>query len=187
MKKKHRYILIAWASLIWGAWLLYLLRPEYFDSENIASLISELGIFLIFIYLILFSVRGFLLLPSTIMIIIGALVFDPATLLILGSLWVLISSSILYFLARYLKFWKEAGKQFGKKKIHKITKKINKHAFAYVTLWSAFPIVPTDLICIVAGATKMPYKKFAAWVLIGTLPFIYAYAILGESLSSYLF
>jgi len=43
----------------------------------------------------------------------------------------------------------------------KLENKLNEHAFSYITIWSIIPIVPTDLICAIAGMSRVSYKTFA--------------------------
>ena len=47
--------------------------------------------------------------------------------------------------------------------------------------WSAFPFVPTDLICYVAGTLRMNFTRFA----LGELPVISLYVWAVDSASSY--
>ena len=51
-----------------------------------------------------------------------------------------------------------------------------------VIAWSFFPLVPTDVICYVAGIVKMPYRYLILGVLIGEVVLIYLYVFYGTGL-----
>lgn len=44
---------------------------------------------------------------------------------------------------------------------------MEKYGFPFVCLWSFLIVVPTDLICYIAGTMKMPFHKFISAVTIG--------------------
>jgi uncharacterized membrane protein YdjX (TVP38/TMEM64 family) len=49
----------------------------------------------------------------------------------------------------------------------KVKKAIEKYGFFAVTLWSFAPVVPTDLICYVAGTVRMSFWRFVLAVTLG--------------------
>ena len=61
-----------------------------------------------------------------------------------------------------------------------------RYSFWIVIGWSFFPLVPTDLICYVAGIAKMSYKKLVAAVVIGELPLVTFYVFAGVELGEWL-
>lgn len=182
MNRNKKYILLLWVFIISFMWSVYFHYPEFFTEESLATFLKQFQGFVIFWYLFLFLIRWITLIPSTVLIIAWTLVFSPPTLIILASIWALWSSSLVYFAAKYLKLGKEAWKQLWKKKIDKFKKRINEHWFVYVTIWSMLPIIPTDIICAIAWASKMRYRNFALWIFLGSLPLISAYAYLWQSL-----
>ena len=52
---------------------------------------------------------------------------------------------------------------------------LRQRGFWIVVGWSAFPFVPTDAICYVAGMLKMPVAKFLVGVAIGEIPIVAFY------------
>lgn len=188
MEKSHKkYILYTWIVVIVLIWSLYLLYPETFSQKSLSAFLIQFNHFVIIIYLLIFTLRGFTLIPSTVLILAGAAIFDPILLIILASIWSLTSSSVVYFFSDFLWITKDVKKKFGKKKIKSYYKKLNQHGFSYVAIWSAIPFVPTDLMCSIAWMSKMSYTQFWLWIFTWSLPLIVAYAYLWESLLSNIF
>ena len=84
----------------------------------------------------------------------------------------------------------EFNKFFIKKypqKIVWLNKKLNQKAgFLFVIGWCLFPIVPTDLVCYVAGTTKMNYAKYILAVTLGEFPLVVFYTFFTNNLISIL-
>ena len=58
--------------------------------------------------------------------------------------------------------------------------------FAIVAGWSFFPLVPTDVICYVAGIAKMSFKKMVMALLFGEIPLVTTYIFLGVEIGEWL-
>jgi uncharacterized membrane protein YdjX (TVP38/TMEM64 family) len=56
----------------------------------------------------------------------------------------------------------------------------------FVALWAFAPVVPTDLICYAAGLVRMPYRRMIAGIIIGELPLVTGYILLGTKLLDFL-
>ncbi len=56
----------------------------------------------------------------------------------------------------------------------------------FVLVWSFFPLVPTDLICYVAGIVKMPFKYLLIGVVVGESILVYCYVFLGAEFLNFL-
>lgn len=74
---------------------------------------------------------------------------------------------MIYFFAEYLGLH-EYFEGHKPELTHKIKAKLeHPTGFLFVALWAFFPLVPTDLVCYLAGTTMMNYWKFIAAVLVG--------------------
>ena len=182
MKKSRKYILWFWIATIALIWSVYLIYPESFTQEKLADFLSQFQGFIILLYLFIFSLRGFIFIPSTVLILTGTLLFSPYLLILLASIWNVTSSSVVYFFSDFLWVRKEAKSQFWKDKIKKLEKKLNEHAFWYITISGLIPIFPTDLVSAIAGISKVRYRIFALGIFLWGLPLISAYAFLWEGL-----
>lgn len=149
--------------------------PEYFEPKNIALFFNSFENQAIYIYLIASLIRGITLIPGTPFVVAGTLMFDNKPIVLaISMLGMIFSASMIYFFSNYLGF----NKYFDKyeNKIEKIREKLDSpNGFIFVILWSLFPFSPTDLICYVAGITKMRYYKFITALFIGELVICSAY------------
>jgi uncharacterized membrane protein YdjX (TVP38/TMEM64 family) len=61
-----------------------------------------------------------------------------------------------------------------------------KYSFWIIAGWSFFPLVPTDVICYVAGMVKLSYKRMVIPLLIGEIPLVTTYVFLGSEIGEWL-
>lgn len=162
----------------------YIYDPSRFTAENIAEFLGRFSGVIWLIYLGFSIVRGITLLPSTPLVLAGTLLFpeQPFAVLAVSMTGILLSSTMIYFFSEYLGF----NEYFEGQKpelTHKIKAKLEHPlGFLFVAGWAFFPLVPTDLICYLAGTTKMNYWKFIVAVLVGELILCICYIFFGGSL-----
>ena len=65
------------------------------------------------------------------------------------------------------------------RRVRWLEQQMNQKGFWLVVGWSAFPFVPTDVICYVAGTLRMHLGKFAAGVALGEVPIVGFYVWAG--------
>ncbi|MFT4602287.1 MAG: putative membrane protein YdjX (TVP38/TMEM64 family), partial [Arenicella sp.] len=58
----------------------------------------------------------------------------------------------------------------------------SKNAIWISMIWSFFPLVPTDLICYIAGIVKMPLRYLLIGVGLGELILVTCYVYLGSGM-----
>lgn len=147
-----------WLALIVASLTLYFLFPDTFAPANIrrffsANLVTGLGI-----YFLLSCLRGFTLIPLTPLLVAGILVFPPWPLFIINLGGILVSSAVVYYLARWLRFHIFFDSRYPQQ-LDRLTRLLNKRELPVITVWGFLPIVPTDLIvyvCSVLGIS--PFK-----------------------------
>ncbi|NER14379.1 hypothetical protein GWK08_13075 [Leptobacterium flavescens] len=168
-------LILKYARLLWIAAIvicigIYLYNPSSFSKEAIADYISGYEHYGLLVYLTIHILRGFVLLPSTPLIFAGVLLFpsEPLQVLTISLIGIGSSSLLIYFFSDKLGFSAIFSKK--SKKIALIEEKLNgKYGFAYIIGWAFFPLVPTDLICYVAGALKIKVSVFIFSILLGEL------------------
>lgn len=109
------------------------------------------------------------MLPSTPLVLAGTMLFpnQPFSVLAICLAGIMFSSSMIYFFAEYLGLH-EYFEDHKPELTRKLKARLEHPAgFAFVALWAFFPLVPTDLVCYLAGTTMMNYWKFIAAVLVG--------------------
>jgi len=165
----------------------YLLYPHWFTADNIAEFLRRFDGEIWLIYLAMSALRGFSLLPSTPLVIAGTILFpeQPLAVLAVSITGILLSSSMIYFFSEFLGF-KEYFESHKPELTHKLKAKLEHPlGFLFVALWAFFPFVPTDLICYLAGTTRMKFWKFIIAVGVGELILCMFYIFFGGSLLKY--
>jgi len=183
-----RYICLAvWLGAVIAGVGSYLLYPHLFTAENIADFLRRFGGEIWLIYLAMSALRGFSLLPSTPLVIAGTLLFpdQPFAVLAVSIVGILLSSTMIYYFSEYLGF-SEYFESHKPDLTYKIKAKLEHPlGFLFVALWAFFPLVPTDLVCYLAGTTKMKYWKFIAAVMVGELILCSIYIFFGGALLNF--
>jgi uncharacterized membrane protein YdjX (TVP38/TMEM64 family) len=174
-----------WLAVILTGVGAYIIYPQEFTAPKIAAFLLRLQGEIWLVYLVISVLRGFTLLPSTPIVIAGTMLFpgQPFAVLSVSISGILLSSCMIYFFAEILGF-SDFFENHKPELIHKIKSKLEHPAgFAFVVVWAFFPFVPTDLVCYVAGTTKMNFFKFIAAVFLGEMVLCSFYIFSG----SYLF
>lgn len=180
----RRACLTLWVAVIVTAFSLYLARPQSFTAQNIASFLERFQGMIWAVYIGFSIVRGFTLLPSTPLVLAGTLLFptDPWLVLFASMLGIVLSSTMIYYFSEFLGF----DRYFEDHKpdlTHRIKARLEHPlGFLFVAAWAFFPLVPTDLVCYLAGTTRMNFVKFIAAVSVGELILCLIYIFLGGSL-----
>jgi uncharacterized membrane protein YdjX (TVP38/TMEM64 family) len=133
-------------------------------------------------------VRSIFFLPSTIFVIMGVVLYpeEPFLVLLISMLGILIGATWIYLAAGVLKV-EELFSSKAQQKFKKAESGMKKHGFWIVLLWSFFPAVPTDLICYVAGYSKMSFLKFIIALFLGEIVLVSLYIWTGKSLIELIF
>ncbi len=164
-----RIIYAIWIIIVIGLVFTFLLKPNWFTPENLSALFSKYNRNIWIIYIIISFLRGFFLIPSTPFVLTGILLFPeaPVEVLVVSMLGVVFSASLLYFFSDTLGFSAYLEEQFPEKSKWVEQKLRGARAFGFILLWSIFPLVPTDLICYVAGILRIKYFKLMSGVILG--------------------
>lgn len=179
-KKALRLI---WIALILSGLVLFFLYPDYFTKEGLSTFVKENASSVFWTYLGICLVRGIFLLPSTPFVFAGIILFPESPWLVfwISMIGICVTAIYLYLASRYLEFHKLFGNKQAEK-TERIIQKLNIHGFWIVLGWSFFPLVPTDLICYVAGSIRMNFYKYISAVIIGEAVLIAIYVFLGEKI-----
>jgi uncharacterized membrane protein YdjX (TVP38/TMEM64 family) len=160
-----------WVCVILCGFAAYFIWPEFFLPENIAELLRTHQNKALLIYLFVSVARGFTLLPSTPLVLAGTILYptQPALVLAISLIGIVISSSMIYWFSDLLGF-DEYFESKKPKHVERIRSKLE-HPFGlgFVCLWAFFPLVPTDAVCYVAGTIRMHFAKFIGAVFLGEL------------------
>ena len=173
-------------------WLLFLgctLYIYFFHAELLQGQferIAHTSIYLAYAFLFFLGfVRGFTLIPVTYLIIVGLLFVPPLPLFIITIGGVLVSSASVYYFFEFLNLDKLFDKKYSRQ-ISRVRSALEKNELPIIIAWSAFPFLPTDLICYICGTLEVDIKKLLLGVFIGEGIMSAIYIFFGHYLFQYL-
>ncbi|WP_297422307.1 VTT domain-containing protein [Clostridium sp.] len=170
------------ALSFWLAILFIFFKYElYIDGvERIVSFLNTYKNYSALLFFIIASLRIFTLIPCTIFIIIGGILFNPLDAFILTALANLMSEVLLYFFAK-LTF----GMNYQNKIINKYPKiynMIKKNNVQILALGVSSPVVPSDIICLFSVLAEITFIKYVVTIFLADTPVILLYTFLGISI-----
>jgi len=183
----RRVGLFLWIALVLACFVAYLSNPSAFTPARIAAFLERFQGLIWLIYLLLSVLRGFTLLPSTPLVIAGTILFpgQPLAVFAASLTGILVSSTLIYYFSEFLGF-DEYFESHSPKTMHKIRARLEHPlGVVFVAGWAFFPFVPTDLVCYLAGTTRMTFWKFILAVGVGEAVLCSLYVFLGGSLLGY--
>ena len=165
-------------AMAWFVW--YGIRTEIFVSQDaLAAFLGRFGFWAPVLFVAIQAVQGVIpILPGAIGCLGGVLIFGPVWGFVYNYVGISIGSVLAFLLS------KNYGKPFvkgmiGEKNYEKYIGWLDKgtgfdKAFAIAIF---LPVAPDDLLCYIAGLTKMTLKKFTAIILLGKPGSILLYSL----------
>lgn len=160
--------------------LIYGYKMGIFNSaDKLSSLISNVGLWGPILFILIQIIQVIVpVIPGGISCVAGIIIFGPVNGFIYNYLGILIGSIINFALARYYgkaliqvmvsdatynKYigWLDQGKRFDK-------------LFAIAIF---MPVAPDDFLCMLAGLTKMTYKRFITIIALGKPASLLVYSL----------
>jgi len=161
----RRYLALIWLFVLAGALYIYFFHANFFQNQLQSAFHWSLYLGYAF-FLILGCARGFTLIPVTYLIVLGLLFFPPLPLYLLIMGGIIVSSVSVYYFSEFLRMGDLLERKY-QKRILKIRAALQKHELPIIIGWSAFPLLPTDIICYVCGSLRINFTKFIIGVIIG--------------------
>lgn len=168
--------------IFWAAILLVFFKYELYNNgtDKIIKFLNTYEEYSELLFLIIASLRIFTLIPCTVFIIIGGVLFNPLEAFILTAIANLISEVLLFFFVK-LTF----GMNYQNKIIQKYPKIYNmvkKNSVQILALGVSSPVVPSDIVCFFSVLTDITLIKYILTILIADTPVILLYTFLGVSI-----
>lgn len=149
------------------------------DVRTFVTHAPEYGFFL---FLCAYAVRPLLLIPDSLMLVVGSATFGPLYGFIGGYIGENVSALIAFSLSRLLgaKWASRSHIEF----VRKLERTVTKRGFLTLMLLRLIPIAPFDAINYGAGLTSMRYRTFILGTLLGVIPALTVYVLLGGALTN---
>ena len=172
----RRIALGFWVALAAGLTALYAARPELIDPANLVSLLRRSGPFVLLGYATLHVARPVTLVPGTVLIVVGTVLFPdrPAMVFGVSLAGIATSAAAIYYFFDFLGLAQVFESKHAAR-IRWMEEQMRRRGLAIVVGWSLFPFVPTDAICYVAGTLRMPVGRFLLGVTLGKIPLVAFY------------
>ncbi len=183
--KKFNKILLGSVVLILIAAVAVVLYKTNFlrdvSVDSVKSYINSFGIFSVFIFLFVFTMRTFLVVfPYSITVILGGSLFGEYLGFTYNMIATFICASIAFFIGRYA--GKDIVAKLLKGKIDKYDLKVEKHGFKIIFFMRISIIFPFDIMNYAAGLSKLKYRDFILGTLLGVAPEVFSLTSFGSSL-----
>jgi uncharacterized membrane protein YdjX (TVP38/TMEM64 family) len=182
-------IIRKWLAIMLGAAILIILvlwlQKNYkgFSPEEFRNWITQWGLLAPFLFILLYTLRPFVLFPSSIFAITSGLSFGfywGCLFTYLGSLG---GGLITYYAINRLGRFNKS-EQWKNERYKKIRSNIEREGFRYVLLLRLLPVLNYDLVSYLTSMTKVKFKDYAIATAIGIIPGTIAYTYLGTSMTS---
>lgn len=169
-------------TMIW----VYIYTRTYYDISNIE--IIQYIVYLVktyqrfwFIFIWLYILRPLFLFPVTLLSIISWALFPIPIAIGINLIGENISASIGFFISRY--FTKNWSKSTNKNIIESFRKKFPIHEAVIVGI-SRLSFFPDDVLNYGRWATKISYKNYIIWSIVGNFPFTMIYILFWSSIQN---
>jgi uncharacterized membrane protein YdjX (TVP38/TMEM64 family) len=152
-----------------------------FSSSNVEAILRQYYAYSISIYVILIAIAAATTLPISIVLIAGRFVFGFWTSIIYAFLAIFIGASAVYLLSAKMgrEFLIDYGNIKGKR-LKAFNSLIHNNSVSITLLLNWVYFTPSNLAHMVAGITKMDFRKFLIITGIGNFPNVLAIAMIAE-------
>ena len=167
---------------------LLLLFPDWLTRDSISAYLAGLGSGALLVYLLMCMTRSLLMIPVTPFVLAGAITFPDLLMLVFGiSLaGIVVGAFLIYSFPAFGGYDRLLEEKYPAK-IALLKKNMHgNRSFWIIAGWSFFPLVPTDLICYVAGMVRLPFRKVVGPLMVGEIPLVTIYVYLGSELGDWL-
>ena len=182
----RRALVVVWVTLAVGAVALVAFGPVEPSADGVAAALRSTGPWGWAVFAGWLSLRGVLLLPSTPMLLAGAVAFADAqwaaVALAMGA--VVVSAWLVYVLADRVGLGHYLEHRFPHKLDAFRDKLDSAGGTVGVALWAANPFVPTSLVCYAAGTAHADVRRYLLGVTVGEAPLVVLYVVGGAALAS---
>lgn len=162
-------LLSAAGILACGAFVVYGLREGLFTSqEAMTQFLAGFGIWGPLVFVAVQAVQVVVpILPGGVSCLVGVLLFGPVWGFVYNYVGICIGSALAFLIARRLGM-AAVERAAGNQKIGKYLKWMENGSFDRLFAFAIFfPAAPDDLLCYLAGVTRMRFGKFLLIILLG--------------------
>ena len=185
-RRYRRIVVGVWVAVAAAVGGLFLFGPVELTAESIGGALRGTGAWGWVAFGAWLCLRGVLLLPSTPMLLAGAVAFSDSQWVAVGVAMgaVVVSAWLVYLLADRIGLGHYLEDKYPDKLDSLRDKLDSKGGVVGTALWAGNPFVPTSLVCYVAGLTHADLGHYLTGVTLGELPLVLVYVVGGAGLVS---
>lgn len=132
------------------------------------------------VFLVIFALKPLILIiPSNILSISSGIVFGPFLGTILTTIGFFVSGSLAFFIARVL--GQEAVNKILRGKALNLNNRLEQNGFKVMFFLRLIPVLPYDPVSYAAGLSRVKYRDFIISSVVGVVPEVICYSIIGEN------
>ncbi len=186
IKSAYKLVLMAFWLIIVTSAIIFFISSDLSLNEllkRLESFIKLSGPWAPFTYILFYSFRSLFFFPASVLTIIAGILFGPWFGLIFTIIGENISANISFVVGRY--FMKDFDESIESKNrfINKAFCSTRKNGFLTVLIMR-LSFVPFDLVGYFSGICNIKQKEFALGTLLGTIPGLLTYTMLGSSVAN---
>jgi uncharacterized membrane protein YdjX (TVP38/TMEM64 family) len=151
------------------------------DRQQLQTWLATMGILAPVVYIVLYTVGTLLILPSTPLNLTGGAIFG----IYWGILWTTIAALVAAITA--FAFTRTIGRELVSQKLaghwSVIDTEIRQGGLFYLFAIRLLPIIPYGIVNFVAGLTSIKFKDYLIGTLLGTLPGVFPFVMMGAGIT----
>ncbi|MCY7337294.1 MAG: TVP38/TMEM64 family protein [Chamaesiphon sp.] len=152
------------------------------DRSQLQLWLQQMGIWAPVLYILIYSIATICILPSTPLNLTGGAIF--------GAVWGTVWTSIAAILAAVLAFGfsRTIGRSLIEKKLagkwESIDREMQQGGFFYMFAIRLLPLIPYGIVNFAAGLTSIKFRDYFLGTLLGTVPGILPFVMMGAGLTA---
>ena len=152
------------------------------DQEQLQNWLQPMGIWAPIIYILLYTLGTLLILPSTPLNLTGGAIFGTWW----GTLWTTVAAVVAAVVA--FTFTRSIGREFVARKLagrwESVDAEIAQGGLFYMFAIRLLPIIPYGLVNFTAGLTSISYRDYLIGTILGTVPGVLPFVMMGGGLQA---
>ena len=162
--------------------IFFISKIDFRDLDGFKNTLLKLGNWAPAVFLLLCSIRSFLLLPCGLFSTAAGAFFGPVWGGVLALTGFTLNGAVMYYTSEAL------GQNWAKRhftnKVDALEHFVNKSSFANIFLLRMIPLLPFDAVSCIGGITRTKLESFILATLIGSIPGVFVYTYLGFSIKT---
>ena len=179
---KSKTIILAIGLFCIIATVIGLVLLSGIDRSQLQLWLQQMGIWAPVLYILIYSIATICILPSTPLNLTGGAIF--------GAVWGTVWTSIAAILAAILAFGfsRTIGRSLVERKLagkwESIDREMQQGGFFYMFAIRLLPLIPYGIVNFAAGLTSIKFRDYFLGTLLGTVPGILPFVIMGSGLTA---